>query len=111
MRKLFLAAIAVSVLSSCVKLEVKPEGLISDTVEVGKNIYKSVKAHKDGLQEREFSHSIAIVGNEEQAQAECSEALYKKINGASKNKAQILSESTEISDAKNRLKCSAKAMI
>lgn len=59
MNKIFtIIALAVAT-TSCMKLEVKPDGIIGDTVDAGKEAYQSIKRSRNGEEERNFSHKIS----------------------------------------------------
>lgn len=102
-------------LSACVKVEVKPEKLVSETVSVTKEAYKAIKRKATGTQEREFTHRMPMrsdVDSHIQAQ-ECITFVKRQAEDASERKAEILSESTEIINGEHgqTLTCVVRAVI
>lgn len=102
-------------LASCVKLEIKPEKLISDTVRASQSVVETVKRKRQGATERDFQHTLPLrAGADEQdAGIECLAFATKLADAASAKPAEVISRSTEIvkEDEKSMLLCSIKAWV
>ncbi len=114
-KKIMLSIAACACLSGCVRVEVKPEKLVSETVSVTKEAYKAIKRKATGTQEREFTHRMPVRSDADshvQAQ-ECITFVKRQAEDASERKAEILSESTEIINGEygQSLKCVIRAVI
>lgn len=109
------AIMLVLVLGACVKLEVKPQEIVKDTVNTTKDAYESYRLEKSGYIERVFEHSIELRDDENEADAalKCLTVLRKVAEESSEGKTKILSQSTKISgeDSNRSMRCKLEAYI
>lgn len=113
--KLNLLLLTAVITAGCVKVEVKPEEIVSDAVNASKSVYSSVQRKRDGLEERRFSHKMAIEANttDPDTARNCLIYLRQLVNDSSENKAKILEESTELikTDNGKTMVCHIRAAI
>ncbi|MFS1523864.1 hypothetical protein ACL7TT_07090 [Microbulbifer sp. 2304DJ12-6] len=115
MNKIFtIIALAVAT-TSCMKLEVKPDGIIGDTVDAGKEAYKSIKRSRNGEEERNFSHKISYNSAISNAVniANCKKEMMEVISVFELTVSKILTESSEIvgEDERRSVQCTVKAVV
>lgn len=110
-----IAVLLVLSLGACVKLEVKPQELVKDTVITTKDAYDSYKLKKNGYVERDFEHSVQldVDRGETDAALKCLAVVTKLAQESSDKKMRIISQSTEVSeeDGNRRMQCKIKAFI
>ncbi|MDN3640789.1 hypothetical protein QWY82_18465 [Simiduia curdlanivorans] len=103
------------ILSACVKLEIKPEHVVSDSVEAGKDLYQLIKHKKDGTEERKYSHTLMLEENqsEQQAGQACLSYVEALATSASKKKISIKQQETKTLKTEQglSLSCSLHATI
>lgn len=103
-------------LSGCVQLKFKPERVITDSVDAGKDVYETVKRNRAGLSERVFTHTLPLAAREDgqKAAAECFSFVRAAAASAAADKElQVLSESSELIEtpAGLALRCSLVALL
>ena len=100
--------------SACVKLEVNPESVISDTIQASKDIYQSAKHNINGEQTRVFTHTMPYDASQDTASntSACKTALIESIKSSHKL-IKVHAESSEITDKhqKKSVICSIDAII
>ena len=103
------------ILSACVKLEIKPEHVVSDSVEAGKDLYQLIKHKTDGTEERKYSHTIPLEANqsEQQAGQACLNYVEALAQSASKKRISIKQQETKTMKTEQglSLSCSLHATI
>ncbi|WP_390591500.1 hypothetical protein [Simiduia litorea] len=103
------------ILSACVKLEIKPEHVVSDSVEAGKDLYQLIKHKKDGTEERKYSHSMMLEPgqSEQQAGQTCLHYVEAMATAASKKRISIKQQETKTLKTEQglSLSCSLHATI
>jgi len=106
---------SVILLTSCLKLQVDPKGIVDETVSAGKSLYETIKRKKDGTEERLYSHTIELLpeANEQQIGKQCLEYLTESINTNSDKDPQVLETGTELMNAEsgNKMKCFIRAIV
>lgn len=101
------------VLCSCVKVQVKPEKIVSDTVRAGKDIYDTVQRNREGKQERVLSHRVAVQNGDTASALTSCRKIVKQL-AAQENEdsdMEILKESTEIVDEGSRSFASCEMVV
>ena len=102
-------------MSACVKLEIKPKDIVSDSVAAGKDLYRTVKRKKNGTEEREYTHTIPVDAEKSDAEValECLSYLKELAEAATENSAEIVKESTKvIEDEQTRsIQCTAIVIV
>lgn len=103
------------VLSACVKLEVKPQEIVKDTVNTTKDAYDSYKLERDGYVERSFDHSLELKEEAQEADIalQCLDVVRKVARESSDGKVKIVSQSTKVSGKKDsrRMNCKLEAYV
>lgn len=114
-KKIVLGIAVCACLSGCVRVEMKPEKLVSETVSATKDAYQAIKRKATGTQEREFIHRMPMRSDaDSHAQVqECIKFVKRLAEDASERKTQILSESTEVINGERgqTLTCAVRAII
>lgn len=112
---LLLAVLIGGSISACVKVQVKPKEIVSDTVSAGKSLYRTIKRKKDGTEERLYAHTLQIQPDQSDAQAgiDCLDYLREVAEAATDNKMEILNESTEVgeNDDTRTMTCKINAVV
>lgn len=103
-------------LCGCIQLSIKPEKVVSDSVNAGKGVYQSIKRSRAGLSERMFTHTLLIPaqGDVNAAVSDCLTLVREAANSAAQGKElQVLSESSELIDTDNGMatRCSLTALM
>ena len=102
-------------MTACVKFEIKPKDIVSDTVEAGKGLYRTIKHKKDGTEEREYSHTMPIGADKADTEvaAECLSYLNELAEAATENPVDIVKESTEAIEVEQTrsIKCTVIAVV
>ena len=102
---------------SCVRVQIQPEEIVSDTVAAGKSLYQTVKQRRDGTEERLYTHSLPLTEDDELVDVakECQDFLKATAENASDNEMEILEENTEVvtgdEGAGDKLICRLRAVI
>lgn len=103
------------IFQGCVKIQIKPQDIVSDTVAASKDLYETIARKRDGKEERLYTHTvdIASAGSQDAASEQCSAFLKKAAAASSEKPISILEESTEILETENasKLKCSLRAIV
>lgn len=113
--RFFLLTSFIALLSGCVSIEVKPEHIVSETVDAGKNLYRAVQAKSKDMEERQYSYVVA--NDVPQKDGETTDACFKKIkelaNSASTQESSIYEQKSEITkiDGQRSVRCTAKALV
>ncbi|MGL6161596.1 hypothetical protein [Microbulbifer sp.] len=114
MDKLIVVILVLS-LGACVKLEVKPQELVKDTVSTTKDAYDNYKLKKKGYVERNFEHSVQLEVDKDETDAalKCLDIVRKLAQESSDKKIKIISQSTKVSgeNGNRRMQCKIKAFI
>ena len=102
--------------SGCLKVEVKPDEVIKDTVNTTKEAYDSYRMKKKGYVEREFLHRVTVEDGEAEGKAivRCLKVAKTMAEEASdKKKIEIVSESSEALnlEGNKQVECKIKAFI
>ena len=101
--------------SSCVKLEVNPGNVVSDTVDAGKDLYKTIKLKSNGEEEREYSYStLSMIESEDSEKVElCFSHIKSMVANESKRKPKYenYNSSVEVDGDKRSIKCSLTAVV
>lgn len=112
---IFIIALSLFVLSGCVKIQFKPQELVSDTVSATKDLYETVKRKRDGTEERLYTHTVAISSDvsAEQATTECFAFINSALSEDDTKNPKLLEQGTEILDTESgqKLKCSILAVV
>lgn len=84
--------------TGCVKLELNPGNIISDTIEASKSLYKTVKRKNNGEEERIYSHSIPSSESQLDSQKiiQCHNQIKSRISASNLKITEILSESSKV---------------
>ena len=104
-----------SALAACVKFEINPGNVVSDTVDAGKQLYQTVKRKRNGEEEREYTHIVAA--KDESADTEntsrCKKQLEQDIQASSSKLSKVLSESSEVIevDGQRKIRCITMALV
>jgi hypothetical protein len=111
-----LALIFVSLsLSACVSVEVQPKHLVSETVDAGKDLYRTVRAKSTGMEERSYSYTVPSDSSQMDTEAveECFSNLTHLANSTSKKEASIYDQQSEVITVEGRrsVRCSVTALI
>lgn len=111
----FLLVCTITVATGCVKIQLKPEKLASDTVSAGKSLYETIKRRKDGTEERIYSHTVVLDAEIDlrELSTQCLTHLKSIAQSATDNDMKVLEESTEVLnlDSGERLKCTLRAVV
>ena len=103
------------VLSGCLKLEVKPDHVVADAVDAGKELYTTIKRKNDGKEERLYSHTIPSSRKSEDAQnvQACKKQVLSDIKASVAKVSKVISESSEVIEGGGyrRVKCSVLALV
>jgi len=85
-------------LCACVSIEVKPKHLVSETVDAGKDLYRTVRAKSGGLEERQYSYVVSSESSQKDGKAveECFSKLTQLANSTSKKEASIYDQQSEV---------------
>lgn len=112
MKVLFVIALSF-LIHGCVKFEIKPGDVVSDTVDAGKDLYTTIKRKRDGEEERSYSHSVASETQEGDTAkiASCKKQILSDIKVSSLVLEKILSEATEIDSSSGRRKVICKMVV
>jgi len=101
--------------SACMKLEIKPGSVVSDTIDAGKDAYHTIKRSRNGEEERIYSHTIHLNSDKSNALniATCKDEVTEIINASSLTVSKIISESSEIieKDSVALVICSLTALV
>jgi hypothetical protein len=107
--------VSVLLVAGCVRLDVNPGNVVADTVDAGKNLYKTVKMRSNGQEEREYSHALVSASEEKDAETIelCFAQLKRLINSASKQEPAYSKQHSEISlnGEQRSVKCQLTAVI
>ena len=103
-KKLAVISLAAStiLLSACVRVQVIPDGAVSNTIKSGKDLYTEKRMKKKGAIKRVHSTQVNVADHANRAEAEkfCSEVLRSKLAEESTAKApEVASEKTVQIDA------------
>lgn len=108
-------AVMVVLMSGCVKLEVKPGHVVSDSVNAGKDLYKTIKMKSGGEEERRYSYQVISESEQQDGEAinQCFSKLSSLASEASKKKPEIYDKQSEVKlvGAQREIRCSATALI
>ncbi len=115
MFRLFSTLFVVSILASCVKLQINPGNVVGDTVDAGKEAYETIKRNRNGEEERLYSHSIIFVESKTPAAnvAHCKKEITGIISESGYSLKSILSESSKVveSDSGTAVECELRAVV
>jgi len=104
-----------SVLSGCVRVQIKPKEIVSDTVSAGKSLYQTIKHKRDGTEERLYSHSVPLEADSSlvDVAGSCLDFLKTTAEEATQNKPEFLEENTEIINLEDgrKLTCKLRAVV
>lgn len=99
-------------LTACVTFEVKPDHVVSETVEAGKGLYRKVT---NDMVDRNYSYVVASESEQHDAQAseDCFAKLKSIANGASATEAVLDKQQSEIRviEGQRSVRCSVVAWI
>ena len=100
-------------LASCVKFEIKPGGVIGDTVDAGKEAYQTIKRKHGGEEERVYSHAVSKNANLSNAVnvAYCKQEIFEIIAASNMAVIETLSESSAIDGDKNLVECTVNVVV
>lgn len=102
-------------ISGCVQLEVKPDHVVSDTIEAGKELYHTVKRKSNGEEERSYTHIVHAGDEAFDAEniGKCKTQIEKNVAYSSVTLSKILSESSEVveMDGHRKIKCTIVAVV
>ena len=113
--KVFLLACPLVLVTGCIKIQVKPKDVVSDTVSAGKDLYTTIKRKKNGTEERVYTHTLAFAAdsNEQALGTACLEHLTATVEDASDKEVQILEAGTEVIRLEdgNKMKCTMRVVL
>lgn len=83
-------------ISGCLKVEVKPQELVTDTIDASKGAYNSFVKKREGYKKRTFSHTLHISENDDESEAarRCIYHLRTVAEESSSLDVEIISEAT-----------------
>lgn len=115
MKNLLLILIMTVLTTGCVKLQVNPEGLISESVDAGKELYQTIKRKRNDEEERKYTQLVtsATVQSDGLNSVQCKAMIRDNIKGSSLELIKILSESSEVAifDGERKVKCEIVALV
>lgn len=115
MEKLIFAAVLCSSLMGCIKLEIKPEGVVSETVDAGKALYQTLKRKRSGEEERVYTHMVFSKEAMQDSESflKCRSQIEGNIALSATKLSKILSESSEVMEIEGdrKLKCTVVALV
>ena len=95
-------ALAALLAGGCVQVEVNPREIVTDTIDAGRELYRSVRRRVDGVEERRFTHRVPLGegGDTAAAGAACLEHLRALARRSTdEEELEVLEESTELIEA------------
>lgn len=113
--KIIVLTFAAVLISGCLKVEVKPKELMTDTVDASKGAYNSFVKKREGYKKRSFSHTLHISENDDESEAakRCINHLRSVAEESSSLDVEIISEATTMSplDQGKIVSCTVDAFI
>lgn len=104
-----------SVVAGCVKIQLKPEKLVNDTVSAGKSLYETIKRKKDGTEERVYTHTVQLKSDVDQQELamQCLTHLKAIAESSTENDMKVLEEGTEVLNMHSgeQMKCTLRAVV
>lgn len=101
--------------SGCVKFEINPGNLVSDTVGASKELYQTIKRKSNGEEERKYTHSVPSSDENSDLQtiAKCNQQVRQIIINSGFEINDVLSESSEIKLANDTrsIQCTVMAVV
>jgi len=102
-------------LVGCVKVQLKPQKLVNDTVTACKSLYETIKRKKDGTEERLYSHTVELKPDADQQEiaTRCLTHLEAVAQSSTDNDVKILEQATEVLflHSGERMKCTLLAVV
>lgn len=115
MRQFIAAFLLPFVLTACVNIKVEPKGIVDDTVKASKELYRTVKAKSNDMEERVYSYVVAndVPENDGAATQQCFVKLKELANSASQIEPQLFDQQSEITtvDGHRAVRCSLIALV
>ncbi len=84
-------------LLGCVKLEIKPGDVVADTVDAGKDLYRTIQRKRSGEEERRYTHTVEslAVGGDTVNIRRCMTQIQENI-ATTGQISSVVSESSEV---------------
>ena len=102
-------------LAGCVKLEVKPDHVVADTVDAGKSLYRTLRAKSNGEEERLYTHILPSENvQEDKAQlAVCFEQLDALAKTSARKVIKSYDQQTEVftENEQRKFRCSQRVRV
>ncbi len=110
-----LLACSMVLVTGCIKIQVKPKDVVSDTVSAGKDLYTTIKRKNNGTEERVYTHTLSFDADstEQELGTACMDHLTATVENASEKDAQILEAGTEVIRLEdgNKMKCTMRVVL